>query len=204
MVRVQGGTGGGEGGRIEEFDWDGKLVWAFEHATRDYQLHHDIKPMPNGHVLALMVERKSGEQAVAAGFDPNCAARRLPRCPTPSSRSSPFCRAAAASSGNGTCGITCARRRPRRPSGTRRRRTARAAGMPSVLEPHELARLQRGARSDRAERARQQRDLDHRPFDDEGRGRRAHGRPIRQGRRPASTVGATRRCTAAGRRPTAS
>jgi Raf kinase inhibitor-like YbhB/YbcL family protein len=70
MVRVPGGTGGGEGGRIEEFDWDGRLVWAFDHATREYQLHHDIKPMPNGHVLALMVERKSREEAVAAGFDP--------------------------------------------------------------------------------------------------------------------------------------
>ncbi|MCX7006283.1 MAG: aryl-sulfate sulfotransferase [Kiritimatiellaeota bacterium] len=68
MVRVQGGTGGGEGGRIEEFDWDGNMVWEFTHATRDYQLHHDIKPMPNGHILALMVERKTMEQALAAGF----------------------------------------------------------------------------------------------------------------------------------------
>ena len=70
MLRVQGGTGGGEGGRIEEYDWNGKLVWEFDHATRDYQLHHDLKPLPNGHALALMVERKSIEQAVAAGFDP--------------------------------------------------------------------------------------------------------------------------------------
>jgi hypothetical protein len=70
MLRVQGGTGGGEGGRIEEFDWDGKLIWEFDHATRNYQLHHDIKPLPNGHVLALMVERKSREEAIAAGFDP--------------------------------------------------------------------------------------------------------------------------------------
>lgn len=68
MVKVQGGTGGGEGGRIEEYDWDGHLLWEFEHATREYQLHHDIKPLPNGHVLALMVERKSREEAVAAGF----------------------------------------------------------------------------------------------------------------------------------------
>ena len=69
MLRVQGGTGGGEGGRIEEYDWDGNLAWEFNHATRDYQLHHDIKPMPNGHILALMVERKSREEAIAAGFD---------------------------------------------------------------------------------------------------------------------------------------
>ncbi|MEI8292241.1 MAG: aryl-sulfate sulfotransferase, partial [Verrucomicrobiota bacterium] len=59
MLRVQGGTGGGEGGRIEEFDWEGNLIWEFNHATRDYQLHHDLKPLPNGHVLALMVERKT-------------------------------------------------------------------------------------------------------------------------------------------------
>ncbi|MEI6499497.1 MAG: SUMF1/EgtB/PvdO family nonheme iron enzyme [Armatimonadota bacterium] len=69
MLRVQGGTGGGEGGRIEEYDWDGNLVWEFDHATPYYQLHHDIKPLPNGHVLALMVERKSLQEAVAAGFD---------------------------------------------------------------------------------------------------------------------------------------
>ena len=69
MLRVQGGTGGGEGGRIEEFDWDGNLIWGFNHATREYQLHHDIKPMPNGHVLALMVERKTREQAMAVGFN---------------------------------------------------------------------------------------------------------------------------------------
>ncbi len=69
MLRVQGGTGGGEGGRIEEYDWEGNLVWEFDHATRDYQLHHDIKPLPNGHILALMVERKSREAALAAGFD---------------------------------------------------------------------------------------------------------------------------------------
>lgn len=69
MLRVQGGTGGGEGGRLEEYDWDGNLVWEFNHATRDYQLHHDFKPMPNGHILALMVERKSREEAIAAGFD---------------------------------------------------------------------------------------------------------------------------------------
>jgi hypothetical protein len=70
MLRVRGGTGGGEGGRIEEFDWDGNLVWEYEHATPEYQLHHDIKPLPNGHVIALMVERKSTEEALAAGFEP--------------------------------------------------------------------------------------------------------------------------------------
>jgi formylglycine-generating enzyme required for sulfatase activity/phosphatidylethanolamine-binding protein (PEBP) family uncharacterized protein len=71
MLKVQGGTGGGEGGRIEEYDWDGKMVWEFDYATPEYQLHHDIKPLPNGNILALLVERKSREQAIAAGFDPS-------------------------------------------------------------------------------------------------------------------------------------
>ena len=71
MVQVKGGgTGGGEGGRIEEYTWEGTLVWEFDWATSDYQLHHDIAPLPNGNVLALMVERKSAAEAEAAGIDP--------------------------------------------------------------------------------------------------------------------------------------
>lgn len=62
------GTGGGEGGRIEEFDWDGNLVWEFEYASSTYSIHHDIRLLPNGNVLALLVERKSQAEAVAAGF----------------------------------------------------------------------------------------------------------------------------------------
>lgn len=65
-----GGTGGGEGGRIEEYDWEGNLTWEFDHATQTYSLHHDIKPLPNGNVIALMVERKTREEAIAAGFRP--------------------------------------------------------------------------------------------------------------------------------------
>lgn len=70
LVMVPGGTGGGEGGRIEEYDWEGNLVWEYELATTQRQLHHDFKVMPNGHVLALMVERKTKAEALAAGFDP--------------------------------------------------------------------------------------------------------------------------------------
>ncbi len=70
MLRVQGGIGGGEGGIIEEYDWDGNLVWEFRHAARDYQMHHDIKPLPNGNVLAMAVERKSYQECLRAGFNP--------------------------------------------------------------------------------------------------------------------------------------
>jgi hypothetical protein len=69
---VQGGlsTGGGEGGRIEEYSWDDSLVWAFDYSTENYTLHHDIRPLPNGNILALVVEKKTYAQCIAAGFNP--------------------------------------------------------------------------------------------------------------------------------------
>ena len=62
--------GGGAGGRVEEFSWDGQLVWTFEYASEAHLLHHDIEPLPNGNVLMIAWERKSAEEAVAAGRDP--------------------------------------------------------------------------------------------------------------------------------------
>ena len=40
--------GGGQGGRIQEFSWDGKLLWDWKFATTNHLLHHDIEPLPNG------------------------------------------------------------------------------------------------------------------------------------------------------------
>jgi uncharacterized protein (TIGR03437 family) len=62
------GTGGGEGGRIEEYDWDGNLVWEFDYVSSTYAIHHDIKMLPNGNVIALLVERKTRAETLAAGF----------------------------------------------------------------------------------------------------------------------------------------
>ncbi len=64
-------TGGGEGGRIEEYDWDGKLVWQLDFSTDKYMQHHDFIPLPNGNILLLAVEKKTFDEAVAAGFDPS-------------------------------------------------------------------------------------------------------------------------------------
>jgi len=63
-------TGGGEGGRMEEYDWDGNLVWEFDYSTSQYMSHHDIRPLPNGNVLLLVVEKKTYAQVIAAGFNP--------------------------------------------------------------------------------------------------------------------------------------
>ena len=66
----RGFTSGGEGGRLEEFDWDGNLVWEFEYSDDQHLSHHDVKPLPNGNVLVLAVEKKTYEDCLAAGFDP--------------------------------------------------------------------------------------------------------------------------------------
>ncbi len=64
--------GGGLGGLIREFDWDGKLVWDFPYCDSKRCQHHDIEPLPNGNVLVIAWEKKTAAEAVAAGRDPDC------------------------------------------------------------------------------------------------------------------------------------
>ena len=63
-------TGGGEGGRIEEYDWEGNLVWAYDYVSPTYIAHHDFKVLPNGNVLILAAEKKSTAEVLAVGFNP--------------------------------------------------------------------------------------------------------------------------------------
>jgi hypothetical protein len=62
--------GGGIGGRIQEVDWDGKLVWDYPLADEHITQHHDCAPMPNGDVLVIVWERLSAGVAEGAGRDP--------------------------------------------------------------------------------------------------------------------------------------
>jgi hypothetical protein len=70
FTKTEGFTGGGEGGRVEEFDWDGNLIWEFNYASDSYLSHHDIAILPNGNILMLVVEKKTAAECIAAGFDP--------------------------------------------------------------------------------------------------------------------------------------
>jgi hypothetical protein len=70
MVKGQMNTGGGEGGRIEEYDWDGNLVWELDFSTSTYMQHHDVRPLPNGNIIMLVVEKKTYAEVLAAGFNP--------------------------------------------------------------------------------------------------------------------------------------
>jgi len=63
-------SGGGEGGRIEEYDWDDNLVWELDFSTETYMQHHDIHILPNGNILMLVIEKKTYAECIAAGFNP--------------------------------------------------------------------------------------------------------------------------------------
>lgn len=60
----------GSGGIVQEFDWDGAIVWQYDHTGPDIVAHHDIEVLPNGHVLIIAYEMHTLEEALAAGRDP--------------------------------------------------------------------------------------------------------------------------------------
>jgi hypothetical protein len=62
--------GGGIGGRVERFDWNGTRLWYFEYSTDQYCLHHDIQMLPNGNILMIAWEYKSAADAISKGRNP--------------------------------------------------------------------------------------------------------------------------------------
>jgi Arylsulfotransferase (ASST) len=61
---------GGDGGIVEEFDWDNNLVWSYTLSTTTEILHHDITRLPNGNTLMVVWDYKTQAEAVAAGRNP--------------------------------------------------------------------------------------------------------------------------------------
>lgn len=65
--KTQGFSGGGQGGRLQEFTFEGELVWEFSVNDATRLAHHDFTVLPNGHLLAVAWELKSADEARAAG-----------------------------------------------------------------------------------------------------------------------------------------
>lgn len=63
-------TSGGAGGRVQEYDWNGNLLWDFGYSSDQYLQHHDVGHLPNGNVLLIAWELKSSGEATAAGRKP--------------------------------------------------------------------------------------------------------------------------------------
>ncbi|MGK0365111.1 MAG: hypothetical protein ACI85O_002175 [Saprospiraceae bacterium] len=66
---------GGGGEIVEIRSWDNELLWSYSLNNADFRLHHDIAPMPNGNILLLSWERKTGGEAQAAGRLPELLAQ---------------------------------------------------------------------------------------------------------------------------------
>ena len=69
MIKGRNSTfrGGGIGGRVQEFEWDGTLIWDFEYSNTEHILHHDIEYLPNGNTLMIVWERKTAQDSSSAG-----------------------------------------------------------------------------------------------------------------------------------------
>ena len=70
------GPGPAVGGRIQEFTWDGELVWDFKFYNAKQLPHHDMTRLPNGNVLLIVWDRKTTEEAIAAGRRPEMTGDR--------------------------------------------------------------------------------------------------------------------------------
>ena len=68
--RKPGFQGPAVGGRIQEFDWDGNLVWDFEYHSEKRLPHHDAIKLPNGNSLLICWEMIDEKEAVAQGRRP--------------------------------------------------------------------------------------------------------------------------------------
>jgi hypothetical protein len=55
---------------VERKNWEDELIWSFNYSSPGHHHHHDIEPMPNGNILIIAWEKKSVEEALAAGRDP--------------------------------------------------------------------------------------------------------------------------------------
>lgn len=64
-------SGGGLGGRVERYDWDGNLVWHFDFHGENFHSHHDVEMLPNGNILLIVWDAYDSLAAKNAGRDYN-------------------------------------------------------------------------------------------------------------------------------------
>ncbi len=60
----------GRGGLIERYNWEGDLLWTYEHTDSLYHQHHDIEILPNGNILLLVKEVKFEHEVLEKGRNP--------------------------------------------------------------------------------------------------------------------------------------
>jgi hypothetical protein len=63
-------AGAAAGGRVQEFTWEGELVWDFKFHNEKQIPHHDIARLPSGNVLLIVWELRTAGETIAAGRRP--------------------------------------------------------------------------------------------------------------------------------------
>lgn len=63
-------SAGGYGGIVQILDWDSNVLWEYDYSSSVVNAHHDVEPLPNGNILILAWELKTGAEAIAAGRNP--------------------------------------------------------------------------------------------------------------------------------------
>jgi hypothetical protein len=64
------GGGAAPGGRVQEYGWNGELVWDFKFFNPKQLPHHDVTRLPNGNLLMIVWDKKTAKEAIAAGRRP--------------------------------------------------------------------------------------------------------------------------------------
>ena len=62
---------GGTGGIIQRLDWNSNVLWSYTISSAAECQHHDVCYLPNGNILAIVWESKTGTEAIAAGRNPS-------------------------------------------------------------------------------------------------------------------------------------
>jgi hypothetical protein len=70
-------TNGAAGGMIQKYDWDNNLLWSYTISSNIETQNHDIYPLDNGNVLAIIWEAIDSNTAIAAGRKPSLIASKI-------------------------------------------------------------------------------------------------------------------------------
>ncbi len=74
ILRTIRSLDGEVGDFVEESTWDGEVVWEYRTDRTVQRIHHDVERMPNGNTLVTVWERKSPEEYLAVGRNPDTVA----------------------------------------------------------------------------------------------------------------------------------
>jgi len=69
--------GGGAGGKLVLYDWEGEVQWEFPYGTDTYFQHHEAVAMPNGNVLIMAWDSRTEDDALANGRRPDFLSNEL-------------------------------------------------------------------------------------------------------------------------------